>query len=346
LNEALWEGDRVLEIEKPYFEVTGAWPQGRLELGGANSWTIGRSPENLFVFDDDAMSRWHALVQQIQPGKFYMIDLGSRNGSSLNGRRITTSVELQDGDSILCGETTLVFHNPTGPANVASPAPGGEAVASDSKGEHATVILYQKRLVTVLVVDVRGFTQLAQQIDEALLAQSMGTWFREIGSILRRSDCATDKYIGDAAMGVWVHEDQIPSKEQICSVLETLLKIQKCTTGLQQQFSLPSALRIGAGINTGLSVMSNSGPDEHPDFSPLGNSVNTAFRLESATKSTGFDVALGRLTFECLCGAADAAKYFEKQFIKLEGYQQPVETWLTSYSKLDQFLVGKRDEEA
>ena len=331
-------------IEKPYFEVTGLQPQRKLELDGAASWTIGRSPENAFVFDDDAMSRWHALVQQMQPGKFYMIDLGSRNGSSLNGRRITTSVEMQDGDSILCGETTLVFHNPTGKAKAAGPAPGGEAAAADSRGAHATVILYQKRLVTVLVVDVRGFTQLAQKIDEALLAQSMGTWFREIGSVLRQSGCATDKYIGDAAMGVWVHEGQIPTQGQICNVLETLLKINECTTSLQRQFSLPSELRIGAGINTGLSVMSNSGPDEHPDFSPLGDSVNTAFRLESATKGSGFDVALGRLTFECLCGAADAVKYFEKQSVELKGYQQPVETWLTSYAKLEKFLNGRKKE--
>jgi adenylate cyclase len=333
-----------LEIEQPYFEVEGAQAERNLRLDGANSWTIGRSPENAFAFDDDAMSRRHALVQQMQPGKFYMIDLGSRNGSSLNGRRITTSVELHDGDSILCGETSLVFHNPMGKAE-AGPASSDQAADAASEDEHATLILYQKRLITVLVVDIRGFTQLARQIDEALLAQSMGTWFRELGSMLRRSGCATDKYIGDAAMGVWVHEGQIPDQEQIRCVLETLLKIQECTASLHQQFQLPSPVRIGAGINTGLSVMSNSGPHEHPDFSPLGDSVNTAFRLESATKNTEFDVALGRLTFECLSGAADAVKYFEKQFVELRGYQQPVETWLTSYSKLEEFLVGERERE-
>jgi len=331
-----------LKIEQPYFEG-GTQAERKLHLDGANSWTIGRSPENVFTFDDDAMSRRHALVQQMQPGKFYLIDLGSRNGSSLNGRRITTSVELHDGDSILCGETTLVFHNPIGEAETAGPASSDRTAEPASEDEHATLILYEKRLITVLVVDIRGFTQLARQIDEGLLAQSMGTWFRELGSVLRRSGCATDKYIGDAAMGVWVHEDQIPDQEQIRRVLETLLQIQECTKSLHQQFSLPSTVRIGAGINTGLSVMSNSGPNEHPDFSPLGDSVNTAFRLESATKGTEFDVALGRLTFECLSGAADAVKYFEKQFVELKGYQQPVETWLTSFSKLGEFLVGERE---
>jgi len=330
-----------LAIEQPYFEVEGASAEKRLRLEGANSWTIGRSPGNAFVLNDDAMSRRHALVQQMQPGKFYLIDLGSRNGSSLNGRRITTSVELHDGDSILCGSTTLIFHHQISEGETAGTTPGARATEPDSLDNHATLILYEKRLLTVLVVDIRGFTQLAQQLDEALLAQSMGTWFRELGSVLRRNGCATDKYIGDAAMGVWVHEGQIPDQEEIRGVLQTLLQIQQCTKNLHQQFSLPSTVCIGAGINTGLSVMSNSGPNEHPDFSPLGDSVNTAFRLESATKNTGFDVALGRLTFECLSGAADAVEYFERRFVELKGYKQPVETWLTSYAKLGEFLAGK-----
>jgi adenylate cyclase len=326
-----------LEIKQPFLEVEEA-PAGRkLKLDGANSWTIGRSPDNAFVIEDDAMSRRHALIQQMQPGKFYLIDLGSRNGSSLNGRRITTSVELHDEDSILCGETTLVFHNPMG-ESVAQAAAEKEASDVASEDEQATLILYNKRLVTVLVVDIRGFTELARQIDEALLAQTMGTWFRELGSMLRRGGCATDKYIGDAAMGVWVHEGEIPDQGQIRRVLETLLKIQDFTAGLHRQFPLPSPVRIGAGINTGLSVMSNSGPLEHPDFSPLGDSVNTAFRLESATKSAQSDIALGRLTFECLGGSAEAVKYFEKRLVELKGYQQPVETWLTSYPKLGEFL--------
>ena len=333
-----------MEIEQPYFEVKTVPADRNLPLHGANSWTIGRSSDNVFAFfEDDAMSRRHALVQQLQPGKFYMIDLGSRNGSSLNGRRITTSVELHDGDSILCGETTLVFHNPIGQTEASGVDSVNEATKPDSEDDHATLILYEKRLITVLVVDIRGFTQLARRMDEALLAQSMGTWFREVGSILRQSSCATDKYIGDAAMGVWVHEDQVPDQRQICRVLQTLSKIQECTASLHHQFPLPSPVRIGAGINTGLSVISNSGPNEHPDFSPLGDSVNTAFRLESATKNTEFDVALGRLTFECLSGATNVAKYFENQFLELKGYEQPVETWLTSYSKLREFLIGERE---
>lgn len=316
-----------MEIEKPHFRTEGAEKERKLILDGSNSWTIGRSSENAFVFDDDAMSRRHAVIQQVQPGKFYIVDLGSSNGSSVNGQRVTSSVELRDGDSILCGNTTLVFHQPMG------------ALESTGNDYGATNILYQKRLITVLVVDIRGFTQLARQIDEELLAQAIGTWFRELGAVLDRSGCTSEKYIGDAAMGVWVHENSIPGPAQIHGVLNTLLEIQRLTASLHERFSLPSEVRIGAGINTGISVVSNCGPQGNPDFSPLGDSVNAAFRLESATKDTGFDVAIGRLAFESLGNGSHVQRFFEKQFVGLKGYPQPIEVWLTSFARLSKYMA-------
>jgi len=171
----------------------------------------------------------------------------------------------------------------------------------------------------------------------------MGTWFRELGSLFDRNGCITDKYIGDAAMSVWVHENQVPDRKDIRRVLETLLVIQRLTADLHNRFRLPAPVRIGAGINTGVSVIGNTGSQGNPDFSPLGDSVNTAFRLEGLTKEIGADVAIGRLTFECLVGPCDAHDYFEKRLVELRGYQQPVEVWLTSYAKLREFLSSVKD---
>ena len=102
-------------MENPHFEIKGAREGRLLILDGPGSWTIGRSAENVFVFDDDAISWRHALVQQIQRGKFYLIDLGSSNGSSVNGHRVTSSVELHDGDAVVW-EHDLSFPSVGGPA--------------------------------------------------------------------------------------------------------------------------------------------------------------------------------------------------------------------------------------
>ena len=74
-----------MEIEHPYFEVLGAQAERKLRLEGTNSWTIGRSPENLFVLEDDAMSRRHALVQQMQRSMGGNLQVGVLDMSRLGG---------------------------------------------------------------------------------------------------------------------------------------------------------------------------------------------------------------------------------------------------------------------
>jgi adenylate cyclase len=326
-----------LQTDGPHFVFLPHRAEARFDLSNGNCWTIGRADTNTFVFDDPWMSKRHAVVIQIEPGKFCLIDLGSANGSRLNGRQITKLAELRHGDSVLLGETILEFRNP-GVRNPELPKPVTANEPAAISGPLTDC--YNRRLITVLVVDIRDFTELTRQIEESVLARTMSAWCREIGLIFRRSGCAMEKYIGDAAMAVWIHEGQIPSEGQMLQLLSTLLEIQQFTTNLQQQFSLPSPLRIGAGINIGLGIMGNRGTEESPDFSPLGDSVNAAFRLESCTKNSGFDVAMGRLSFECLSGASNIGKHFEKRLLELKGYEERAEVWLTSYGKLRDFLGG------
>ncbi len=305
-----------------------------LALDSGSAWTIGRSADNKLVCEDTAMSRRHAVVQQVQAGKFYYIDLGSSNGSSVNGRRVTVPLELRDGDSVLCGGTRITFHDHS----------GGVETKAAAETDGATVVLYSRHLISVMVVDIRDFTPLTRKLDEAVLAQTIGTWFRNTGTILRRHGASGDKYIGDAVMAVWTHASDKPKVTEIYPILKALSEIEAFTRTLHQQFPLPEPVRVGAGINTGLSIMSNTGPQENPDFSPLGDTVNATFRLETATKKSGFDVAIGSTTMEYLNGgsglAQNSAQHFEKKSVELKGYDKVAEAWFTSFEKLQDFLSG------
>ena len=314
---------------EPYLEVEGASHCPKLSLGGGQYWTIGRAADNTFVFDDNMMSRQHAVIQQMQAGTFHFVDLGSRNGSSINGRRVTTPVPLCEGDVLICGETHLIFHGTAArPTREASTA---EVIAP-------TTIAFARRLVTVLVIDIRDFTVLAQNVDEAILAQTLGTWFRETGAIVRRHGSTGDKYIGDAVMAVWTHPTQTPQADEIMGVLKAISEIHAVIRRLRETTSIEPAMRIGVGVNTGMSVLGNTGAEGNPEFSPLGDSVNVAFRLESATKGSGFDVALGQSTFNCLSQLPGAQNLFQMREVTLKGYKNPVEAWLTSFDCLEDFL--------
>jgi adenylate cyclase len=318
--------------EKAYLVVLGGERTQELHLDDRSSWTVGRDAENTFTFEDNAMSRRHAVIQQMEAGRFYFTDLGSRNGSFVNGRRVTGSVELHNGDSLVCGGTQLIFRGPLSAPAVARPEAGVSA---------ATLRLYARCFLTTLVVDIRDFTPLTRRLKEEILAQVMGTWFREVDAIVKHRGSSGDKFIGDAVMAVWTHRTESPTPDEVWPVLEAVHEIQSFTTGLQEQFHLSTPVRIGAGINTGVSIVGNVGADDNPEFSPLGDNVNAAFRLESATKEHGYDIALGRATFECL-GTLDVRQFFENRPIELKGYENVVDSWLTSFANLELILNRRK----
>lgn len=71
---------------------------------------IGRAPSNELVLQSERVSRRHAQIQMQPGGEFWLVDLGSSNGTLLNGRHVTSPVPLRDRDIIEIGQIRLVFH--------------------------------------------------------------------------------------------------------------------------------------------------------------------------------------------------------------------------------------------
>src|SRR5687768_8568612 len=72
---------------------------------------VGRSPSCEIPLKDDQVSRKHALIS-VHEGQVRLKDLGSRNGTLVNGERITGEVVLQPGDRVRVGSTTALFEPP------------------------------------------------------------------------------------------------------------------------------------------------------------------------------------------------------------------------------------------
>src|SRR5947209_5776758 len=86
-------------------------PQGeqKVPLSIGNTWSIGRSEQSTVLIADERVSRHHAMIQRVETGEYYLIDMGSRNGSYVNRHRVSTPVILNDGDNIALGEYQLRF---------------------------------------------------------------------------------------------------------------------------------------------------------------------------------------------------------------------------------------------
>lgn len=282
------------------------------------------------MIKDHCISRNHAILQATESGDFYLIDLGSRNGTFVNGRRVGIPVTIHDQTKITFGKTPVEFYRPL-PTQTRA---GGRNLDRDT----LTSALHERRLTSVMVVDMRNFTVLTRQLDEKVLSSLIGNWFRHAGQIIRGSGSWVDKYIGDAIMAIWFHGQEEVNQEDILQIFGAVTQLYSMTRSLSEQYPLPFPLRIGAGVNTGYSMVGNTGSGEHPDYTAIGDTVNAAFRLESATKEIGMDLAIGATTYSYLSGLSQVHDVFQQHSVTLKGYDDMTITYGTTFEALDDFL--------
>jgi adenylate cyclase len=299
---------------------------GRLYvLENGQSWAIGRGDGCPVLLDSRSVSRLHALIQRKDAGDFQLVDLGSRNGSFVNRKRVTVPVVLRDSDALMFGDQELVFRN-------GAEVPAALTGAADARNAPTTA-LHTNRLATILVVDIRDYTPFARTVSESLLSQTIGTWFLRAGQIAQRRGSWAQKYIGDAVMAVWVHDDLSRLQHDLVAALETAAEIEEATSEISKALPLPSPLRIGAGLNTGPAILGGA------DYTALGDAVNAAFRLEAATKTLGVGVAVGDPTFREL-GLTTTAPFIRSE-IALKGYEALSTAWGVSFRELREFLAAR-----
>ena len=323
------------ESQLPHLMVSEPGGERQVSLDEGSTWRIGRTPENDVVLPADSVSRNHAMIQLTDSREYYLIDLGSVNGSFVNGTRVSVPRALKDGDRIKVGENMLTFHSGAAEPN---DTPIAEAKASVT----ATRALYVPRLITVLVADIRDFTKLTQQVDQSVLCQAIGTWFRRGGGIMQARGSWATKYIGDAIMAVWLHQQEGEEQRDILGVLRAFVELTAASASLAGEFDLP-AFRIGAGINTGVASIGNTGGGGIEDFTAMGDAVNAAFRIESATKETGVDIAIGRSTCNSLQRGFHPERYFRPYQVKLKGYDVPADLWGATLKAAQRFLADSGD---
>ncbi len=304
----------------PYLVLKTEAGERHLSLWGNNCWTVGRSDDNNFVLPDRWISRNHAMLQCMENGVFYLIDLGSRNGSFVNGRRVSVPVTLQDGDLLTFGQTELKFFYPGGDSSQDS----GFSDSTFGRDFTATATLHLRRLISVLVADIRDFTVLTRQTNEKVLSEAIGTWFRLAGEIIGSHGSWVDKYIGDAVMAVWVHGAEGATPQDMTDMMRAVNALAEMTSQLHEKFPLPFPVRIGAGVNTGYAMVGNTGTGDRPDYTAIGDTVNAAFRFESSTKELGLDIAIGASTFDYLKALGADEALFPRYTVTMKGYETPI----------------------
>jgi len=263
--------------------------------------SIGRSPHNHLVIEDPKVSRNHAEIRHLGGGHYRLADVGSSNGTWVNGRPLTTPKELEHGDQIMLGSVRLRFTCPGLPPSALQPAEEG-----------STVLLMRTEQVVILVADIRNYTSMSEALPGREFSHLVSQWFKECSEIIESASGTIDKFIGDAVMAYWVARTESDLALQAVRALETAQRL----LGMAQTFSGRLAglfpgyrFAVGIGLNAGEAVLGNVGTGEKQSFTVVGDCVNVAFRLEGLTKEKGrpvvvssrvAELAAGRFQFEPL----------------------------------------------
>ena len=167
-------------------------------------------------------------------------------------------------------------------------------VARLQKDPHLLVLGGERRRCTFLFTDVRGFTNLSEKLEPEQVTDIMNKVLTVQVECIQAHGGMVDKFIGDACMAIFnapLDLDEHEKRAVACARdMRTAIRM------LQKE--LPEPIAIGIGLNTGDAIIGNMGSDSRFDYSAIGDAVNVAARLESATKDAGVDILIGESTAE------------------------------------------------
>jgi len=179
-------------LSQPWLRLPGG---ARHDITG--TCTIGRMPGNTITFADTEVSRRHAIIHPQDQLECWLVDLGSANGTFLNGRRITQAMLLHHGDLIRIGSQELAF-SPRAPGSVT------QAPTRPLTSEQPHLRLAQCWL---MVADIIGITQLAQSMSVPDLSHMIGGWFKNCRQLIDECGGLITRYSADGFFACWENTD-------------------------------------------------------------------------------------------------------------------------------------------
>jgi adenylate cyclase len=189
----------------------------------------------------------------------------------------------------------------------------------------------QRLVATVLFTDLRGFTALSESADPDMLIEWLNTYLERMAEIVSEHGGIVDKFIGDAIMAVFgVPIPRRAPAERAAdarNAVECALAMERAVTALNVEWMRAgrpnAAMRVG--IFTGPLVAGAVGGTQRLNYTVIGDTVNTASRLESFDRSIGKDltcrILIGEPTRE-LIGDVYRLRYVGD--VLLKGKSQPI----------------------
>jgi class 3 adenylate cyclase len=182
----------------------------------------------------------------------------------------------------------------------------------------------ERREVTVMFADIRGFTRICEGLDPALVIEMLNGYFSEMSNVIRSHHGLVTRLMGDGIMSVFGALEPNPWHTQ--DAVEAAIGMREALGRYNDALSTRSLpqLHFGIGIHCGAVVAGLVGSDELLEFTVMGDVVNVASRVEGLTRRLDADILV---TEEVKSRLGDRFSMNPMPPAPIRGKSDPVLTW-------------------
>ena len=197
-----------------------------------------------------------------------------------------------------------------------------EVVEEILKDPENLVLSGERRQVTVLFCDVRGFTPMSERLAPEEVVLLLNDFYTLMIETTFKFDGTLDKFLGDAVMAVFGAPMAHP--DHSARAIRTALAMQEGITGLNERRVRDGkeAISVGIGVSAGEAVAGTVGTEDRMEYTVIGDSVNLAARLESNAKPG--QILISHRTYERVRDLVDARPLGR---IRVKGKEEEVEVY-------------------
>jgi adenylate cyclase len=182
----------------------------------------------------------------------------------------------------------------------------------------------ERRELTILFSDIRGFTSLSENLAPEDLVKVLHDFLNPMSNIIIQHGGTIDKYIGDAIMALFGAPLEMADHARLAC--RTALDMVSTLNDLGREWAAQGRpqIRVGIGINSGVAAVGNMGSDRLFDYTAIGDNVNLASRLEGLNKYYGTNILISPATARNLEG-----NFILRQvdLVQVKGKAQPLEVF-------------------
>ncbi|MEK0364533.1 adenylate/guanylate cyclase domain-containing protein [Pseudomonas sp. CBC3] len=192
-------------------------------------------------------------------------------------------------------------------------------------GKRSVRLETQRKKLTVFFSDIKGFTELSEELEAEALTDLLNNYLNEMSKITLKYGGTIDKFVGDCVMVFFGDPTSQGAKKDAVAAVSMAIAMRKHMKVLRQQWraqGITKPLEIRMGINTGYCTVGNFGADTRMDYTIIGREVNLASRLESSAEAG--EILISHETYSLV---KDVIMCRDNGQIAVKGFSRPVQIY-------------------